>query len=545
MHRFQWAPPLTRAFAATHNEKYARAFVEITSDWIAKNPVDKPPPPPRSDKDLTGLAWLDIQTGMRASALCSAFPTMVHGEAFTPQFLATLLASLYDHQTVSMQIAAPKIWNKAITEQRGLADVAAAFPEFKEARHWAQTALARARDSLFAQTTDDGVQREWCGTYHLVVLEAVVDIMRAARALGITIPDDYRARIRKMYEYVFDMATPDLGMPMFGDSIHRPPTSPDRTHWELYNFLRGASSLLGDPKYAALAKLDYAQLPKQTSYAFTDAGMYALRDSWQPDQIYLALHCSPPAISRHDHPDNGTFELYAFGRRLMPDTGFYTYTTTSPWHEWFRQTCVHQTLTLSDLNARVAGKQLLWYTTPQCDVVTVENRSYFTLAHRRTIWFVNKTFFVMLDEAIGLTRGSVDLHFQVAPGTTELNLHRHWARTKFDDSNVLIWEPARAPVEMEQEQGWYSPDFRIRQPRTAFRYRLTTATPAYFVTLVVPYRGDKPPRVEADRPRDFTPGDNRVELRVKAFGKAWKIGRDLHTQKAWCTPDMKHGLFGG
>ena len=50
-----------------------------------------------------------------------------------------------------------------------------------------------------------------------------------------------------------------------------------------------------------------------------------LHDQWGSEQIYFALHGPPPGISGHDQPDNGTFELCAFGRWLMPDTGFYTY----------------------------------------------------------------------------------------------------------------------------------------------------------------------------------------------------------------------------
>ena len=84
----------------------------------------------------------------------------------------------------------------------------------------------------------------------------------------------------------------------------------------------------------------------------------------------MGLHCSPLAISSHDQPDNGTFELYAYGRWLMPDTGFYTYGHDAEARAWHRQTRVHQTLTLDEKNSTDAGRHLLWRSEPGFDALT-------------------------------------------------------------------------------------------------------------------------------------------------------------------------------
>ena len=47
------------------------------------------------------------------------------------------------------------------------------------------------------------------------------------------------------------------------------------------------------------------------------------------------------------------------------------------------------------------------------DVLVVENRSYPGLTHRRSVWFVNRRFFVLLDEAIGGAPGQLDLPLPV------------------------------------------------------------------------------------------------------------------------------------
>ena len=77
IYRFYWALPLAEAYRATRDEKYAQAFVELASDWIAKHPLEK--------RDIThpvyttwrGFPWLDIQTGIRATNLCRVFKSFM------------------------------------------------------------------------------------------------------------------------------------------------------------------------------------------------------------------------------------------------------------------------------------------------------------------------------------------------------------------------------------------------------------------------------------------------------------------------------------
>ena len=534
VYRFYWARDLANTYQATGDEKYARAFVELASDWIAKHPLE--------DRDIRhpvythwrGFPWLDIQTGIRADVICSVFPIMVHADSFTPEFLGVLLASLYDHQVKTEADPMGVVHNKAIFEQRGFVAVASTFPEFRDSHRWMELAMKRTRDNFLAQVTPDGVQREWSFGYNRAVLNDAIAMLRRMDAMGISVPDDYRERIHRMHDYIFAIATPELAGPMFGDASRSPARSGSRSAWPLYATLIEASDLWDNPKYAARAKLNRDKLPGQTSYAFRDAGTYVFRDDWGPEQIYFALHCPPKGISGHDQPDNGTFELCAFGRWLMPDSGFYTYGHDAKGRAWHRQTSVHQTLTLNGATAKIAGRQLLWHTSPEVEAVTVENASYENLVHRRTVWFVDKTFFVLLDEAIGTAEGTLDLHFQLAPGAMNLDAAHHTATTSFDDANVLISTVADGPLVTEEEEGWHAWKYGHRTPRPAFRHRHGRSSPAAFLTVVYPYREIHRPEISVSPPEAFDVGADRVEVRVEANGKTWRLGRDLQAQKAWC-----------
>ena len=533
VYRFYWAGPLAQAYAATRDEKYARTFVELTTDWIGKHKLEDH----KRNHPVygwSGFVWLDIQTGIRATNICSTFRTMVHGEAFTPEFLELLLASLYDHQVKTKWIPMGRVHNKAVFEQRGFINIVNTFREFQECREWLALALERVTEVFLDQVTTDGVQREWSYGYHNGVLRDAVEIIERAESFGVQVSDAYRERVRLMHDYIFAVATPDLGAPMFGDGSRSLMETEDRSKWPLYNTLVEASELLGDPKYKARAELDRNALPNQKSYAFTEAGMYVLRNDWGPDQIHMGLHCSPVAISGHDQPDNGTFELYAYGRWLMPDTGFYTYGHDREGRAWHRQTRVHQTLTLDEKDSADDGRHLLWQSDDALDAVVVENGSYQNLTHRRSIWFVDHRFFVVLDEAMGTASGQLDLHFQFAPGDVVFDSGAKRAHTQFEDANVLVQTAASGPVSMVEEEGWFAWSYGHRTPRKALCYGYEGTAPAAFLTLIVPYRGTDIPTVSAALPEHMEVGCEAVTPQVKAFGQDWEVGRDLGAGKAWC-----------
>ncbi len=449
---------------------------------------------------------------------------MVHSDAFTPEFLGVFLASMYDHEKKTEREPMGKVHNKAIFEQRGFVNVAYTFPEFKESHEWMELALARARENLLAQTTSDGVQREWSGGYHSGVMRDAVEIMGRMESFGIEVPEDYRERVRLMHEYLFAMATPDLGYVLFGDTSRTYPIPEKRSAMDLYSTLMKASETLNDPEYAARATLDYDHLPEQTSYSFPEAGMYFLRDAWGPQQTYFALHCSPPAISGHDQPDNGTFELYARGRWLITDSGYYTYGHDPEARAWHRQTQVHNTLTVDGKDTKVDGHLVAWANEPGFDAVCVENNSYEGQIHRRTVWFVGHRFLVIYDEALGSADGTVELNFQMAPGAVIADREQHTVTTGFDDSNLLIWMDPKAPVSVETRDGWFAWKYGHRTERTWVRYAYNGDGAATFVSLLVPFEGKTVPADLVIHAVQVTEGAD-CEFEVAAFGASWRIGR--------------------
>jgi heparan-sulfate lyase len=531
INRFFWVTDLKNAYQHTRDERYAKTFVRLTSDWISKNALEKTLTIQHPNYAYwKGYPWLDLQTGIRATNLCDAFRVFVHSPTLTSEYLGLLLASLYDHQQKTLTLPMNKIHNKAVFEQRGFVNVIHTFPEFKGSREWLTRSMQITHQNLMAQTTPDGVQREWAGGYHFGVYRDFMEIEERYHDLNAPVPENYSSRVRKMANYMFYIATPELGFPMFGNSAR--PTTTKREEASLHAAFLEASKRFGDPKFEALAQKKWSLLPKNGSEAFKKAGFYVFRNKWSEDQVYMALHCSPPGTNPyHDQQDNGTFELYAYGKWLMPDTGYYLYGQNNGEREWHRKTYRHPTLTIDRKDTTIAGQFLHWNSTTDQDVLCVENQSHYpSLLHRRTVWFADKAkdpFFVILDEAIGDVTGDLEIHFPLAPGDIALNTETGTFRTQFEDANLQVRVFAREPLVFKQEAGWTSDQYGKRTERQQVSASYKGTAPFSFISILTPYKGVNPPDCQLiTKPDTWIAGSDPVEVEVRVNGKTHRLTRE-------------------
>jgi heparan-sulfate lyase len=271
------------------------------------------------------------------------------------------------------------------------------------------------------------------------------------------------------------------------------------------------------------------EAPDSTAYALPISGIYSMRSGWDKNATCLVLKCGPDG-GGHCQPDNGTFDLYVGGRNLMPDAGSYIYSGNPEGRKWFRQTKVHQTLTLNDENSTYAPKLLLWEPGDDLDILVVENQSYENLKHRRSVFFVDKKYFVIVDEATGKGTGDVDIHFQLAPdaGVVVSNRDKKSFHSNFKDGwNVYVESQNQKGLKLAEEKGWVSFEYTKKQLRPAFCYKVkkdAENSDIQFVTLVVPYNSVLPKiNVENVKVENGT-----VEMVIENEGVRKKIGYTLN-----------------
>lgn len=514
LNRMYFWDAMALAYWHTGDEKYAQEWCYQLTDWVRKNPRD----------EAHGYAWRSIEAGIRGYRWTGLFQRFIDSPAFTPAVLVSFLNSCYDHASYLMT-RYTKGSNWALMEAEGMAFIAFTFPEFKAAGSWKEEAISRLNQEIENQVYPDGHQRELAIGYHLGCIGWFDRTLELAKMNGLehAFPPSYRSTIEKMCEVPLKLGMPDGSNTQFGDSWKGNPGQ----NWG--NLKRWAKTFGRDDFLYVATEGKEGKKPAETAFALDKSGLYSLRSGWDKNDICLVLKCGPDG-GGHCQPDNGTFELYAGGRHLMPDAGSYIYSGDPVNRAWFRQTKVHQTLTLDEKNTSYTPRLLLWQPGAKLDVLVVENAGYPDLTHRRALFFVDRKYFVIVDEAFGEGNGNVDIHFQFAPGAASFDHQQLTARTAFGEGwNVLVQTVAQDGLKMEEEEGQVSFLYTKKEPRPAFRYRLRKETRGVrFVTVVVPYSGEAPD-IKAKIMGKPEIGGSRLSLKVSENGRSKRIGYDFST----------------
>lgn len=482
LNRMSFWDAMAKAYWHTGDEKYAKAWSEQLIDWTRKNPND----------ENHKYAWRSIEAGIRGYRWTGLFQRFIDSPSFTPEVLVAFLNSCYDHAEYLMTKYTTRS-NWGLMEAEGMAFIANTFPEFKNAEKWREEAFRRLNNEINIQVYPDGHQRELAMGYHLGCIGWFFRTYELAKMNGIenAFPDSYLERIEKMCEVPMKLCLPNGTNVQFGDAWEGTPGQHKNRFREWAEFFERDDFL-----YLATDGKE-GKMPDSTAYALPVSGLYSMRSGWEEDAVCLVLKCGPDG-GGHSQPDNGTFDLYAGGRNLMPDAGSYIYSGNPEGRAWFRQTKVHQTLTLDGKNSKYNPHLLLWQPGDSLDILVVENKSYENLKHRRAIFFVDKRYFVIVDEAIGSATGDVDIHFQLAPGAGDavFNHENLTAQTRFSGGwNVFVQTQNQPGLKLEEEEGWVSFKYTEKEPRPAFRYSLKKENEnsnIRFVTLVIPFEKEIP-----------------------------------------------------
>lgn len=480
LNRMYFWNSMAKVYRQTGDEKYAKEWGKQLIDWTNKNPND----------EKHKYAWRSIEAGIRGYSWTALFYQFIQSPNFTPEVLVAFLNSFYDHAEFLMTVYRSGS-NWGLMEAEGMAFIAINFPEFKDAEKWKTEANRRLNNEIKIQVYPDGHQRELAIGYHLGCIRWFLRTYELAKLNGIenAFPPSYLKAIEKMCEVPIKMGIPDGTNAQFGDSWQGKPGQHAKQFLEWSRLFNRNDFLYLSPEGKQGTE------PDKTAYALKQSGFYSMRSSWNKNAICLVLKCGPDG-GGHCQPDNGTFTLFAGCRNLMPDAGSYIYSGDPEGRNWFRQTKVHQTLTLNNENTNYQPELIKWEPGNKLDILIVENGSYKNLTHRRAVFFVDKRYFVIVDDAIGTGTGNIDIHFQLAPGDAVFNYDNFSVHSNFSEGwNDFVQTLKQDGLELSKEEGWVSFEYKKKEPRPAFRFRLkkeSKVKPIRFVTIVVPYKKEEP-----------------------------------------------------
>lgn len=527
LHRHKWFTPMGKMYQKTKDERYAKEWMLQYSDWIAKNPMaDVAKEQYEMDEKIkdeiienAAFAWRPLETSHRVQDQINQFTLFLPSPNFTPEFLLEFLQNYYRHANHIMHNFSEK-GNHLLFEAQRVFFAGTFFPEFKDAPTWQKRGIDILNREIGKQVYDDGGQFELDPHYHLASINIFCRAIEIANANHVEhlIPQSYINTVESMIDFYANICFPDYTNPCFSDAKLGDPKA------EINNF-RNWSKIF--PKNETIryfaTKGKQGVKPAHLSKGFLTSGFFTFRNGWGADATVMVVKAGPKG-EWHCQPDNGTFELWFHGKKLFPDSGSYIYggdSEVQKMRDWFRQTTVHNTLTLDHKNIETTqSKTLLWKPEGTVQTLVTENPSYQNLRHRRTVFFVDNKFFVFVDEALGSATGKVNLNYHLTDGKIDVDRKQLKVTTQYaDDSNVSIQGFSDKAANLEVTEGWYSVAYRQKtaRPSLSFDLNKTDEAPVRFITVITPF-------TKADKKTAYTAkilkaADNELQVEITVNGK--------------------------
>ncbi len=356
--RFQHLNILGQAYLITNDKKYLEEFVNQINDWIENNPVG------------FGINWkCTMDVAIRATNWLVALEYFVREDNLSKEFLYKFYSSIYEHGKFIRshleyyweftKIAA----NHYLSDIVGLFFISVYCPFFKESKRWLDFCVKELTKEINKQIYEDGCDFEASTSYHRLVLEMFFYCNLLADRADISLPKNFKDKLKKMFDVSLYCIKPDGMVPQVGDNdsgrflvfANRPIL--EHKYLSIFasiyytDFSFKLPSFNFDEEafwaFGKRGKKVYYKLPSRTkclaSKAFPDAGWYIIHH----DNDYCFISCGSNGqngIGGHAHNDKLSFELMFEGKDVIVDPGTYVYASYPKDRNKFRSTEYHNTV---------------------------------------------------------------------------------------------------------------------------------------------------------------------------------------------------------
>jgi hypothetical protein len=145
--------------------------------------------------------------------------------------------------------------------------------------------------------------------------------------------------------------------------------------------------------------------------------------------------------------------------------------------------------------------------------------------------FYDKSFFIIIDEALGDAEGVLDLNFQLAPGKVDMDENQLAVKTLFDEGyNLSIKAHETEDLNLTPMEGQVSFIYTKKEPRPAFSFQKEwngKGKGMRFVTSLEPFKGSSPSDVVVKVASKTKIGSKKVTLEINKNGKKESISYTL------------------
>lgn len=510
-HWHYWFLPMAQMFRWTGEEKWFEEWKAQYTDWMAHYPCPGDGPDPYT-RDFGYNSWYPLAMATRIEYQTQLFEYFKTATGFDYAWLTTFLTAF--HETVEYSrnhLYYEETSNIRFAQYKSHCLAGMLFPEFADAPTWLEEAAAQVSGYFNTSFANDGVLIELDANYHSGEVMNYVTVYETAQANGRLkfFPSDFLDRLNAACNFMADYIYPNGLWETFNDT--RQQTAAVTRRW-MGTFAR----LYPDQqKFLYLSTAGASgEKPQDRLNEYRTSGYYMFRSDWASSGMMLMYKNNyNPNNMWHAQKDNGTVGLYKSGRIFLPDTGSYTYGdgnggSLDEARQEHRATRNHNTLTcnLADIaDGSSLGHYVTSYDNENVSCVVAENPSYTNLTHRRTVWMVNKSFYVVADAAYGNASGkTLNLSWHLCKDTSgslgenvvvmddDSGNYAYGAHTVFPDgNNLLVKTFAETTTGFATQNGlsWCSEQFGERYQRKFYRINVNKATSASvprFITVLYP-----------------------------------------------------------
>lgn len=480
--RFQHLNILGQAYLLTKNKKYSAEFIDQISDWVKNNPVG------------FGVNWAcTMDVAIRAINWLVAVEYFSNKGVLSQDFLNEFYNSIYEHGKFIYShlehSSRGNANNHYIANIAGLFLISVYCHFFDKSKEWQDFALRELSKEIENQVYQDGCSFEASTAYHRLALELFFYCILLGERANIEFPAQYRAKLKKMFEFSLHSIKPNGMIPQIGDNDNgRLLLFDKRPVLEHKYLLRLASIYYNDSDFkppqldfgeeafwvfGKKGKEIYDNLPHRgepvASKAFPDAGWYVLRNN----NDHCLISCGSNGQGGnggHAHNDKLSFELMLDGRDIIVDPGTYIYTAYPNERNKFRSTEYHNTIKFDGYEQNEINPNAIFslpdrvkivnaVLTETDDNVTFQGEiRYSGLIHNRTIIFGKRNSNLQITDLI--SRGkAVDakLTFHLSP---DVFFHDGSIFSKATEKRIASIEiPGHI---LEKSEYDYSPEYGVK-----------------------------------------------------------------------------------
>lgn len=373
LNRHQFLPYLGFAYYITGDEKYSKAFTEIVSDWIRKNPT------------LYGINWVSgLEISIRMiSWIFSLYFFRDSKEILNENFFMKILNALVQHAYYLKNFYTLRSFNHTVGELFGVYLFSRIFDSNPHFKKWEKRFYKLFNKQIKLQVRTDGINIEQSICYHKFVLEffSLFLMMNPELKKG-----EEGKSIEKMFIYLMFTMKPNYKFPLIGDNDDGKVLL--LTMKEEYKFfdllILGANLyeskelkfitrerispisilLLGTPNDF---KHPMSASPITNWIFFEHSGYIIAKDNWKSDANYLFVDFGRfgPRNAPHSHSDI-TNLIYSYnGKEILVDSGVFSYNRSLNERNSFRSSEAHNVLTIDHQNQAIATKWFVWESKPR------------------------------------------------------------------------------------------------------------------------------------------------------------------------------------